>query len=154
SRSVRDHGDRESDMFFYEFHIFPAVFRKILILFDTADICLPSGQHFQNRFRLLQKSGYREVCRHFSVDLISSAYRDLVKISQDIQNSKSNVCGSLHAAAIFGSNTVKPSHTSGASCSPSVLAAVSASSAELVCFLAENLRYESASAHRAGVRLA
>src|SRR5699024_1105212 len=32
--------------------------------------------------------------------------------------------------------------------------AVSASSAELVCFLAENLRYESACAHRAGVRLA
>lgn len=42
SRSIRNHGDRESNLLFDELHIFTAVLRKILVILDSTDITFPS----------------------------------------------------------------------------------------------------------------
>ena len=42
SRSVRNHGNRISNLFFNEFYIFTAVFRKVFVFLNSTDICLPA----------------------------------------------------------------------------------------------------------------
>ena len=96
-------------MFFYELYIFSAVFRKILIFFDSTDIAFPSRKLLNNRFCFLKLHSCREFCCYLSVDLIACANRDLIQISQNIQYCKSNVCSSLETASVFGCNTVEPS---------------------------------------------
>ena len=95
----------------------------------------------------------REFRRHFAVDLISYTYRDLIQISQNVNYRKCNVCCSLQTASVFGSHTVKPSHTSRTSCRCTEFAAVSAASSQFICLFSEDLAYKCTCSDRAGVCL-
>ena len=141
-------------MFLYELYIFSAVFRKILIFFDSTDIAFPSRKLLNNRFCFLKLHSCREFCCYLSVDLIACANRDLIQISQNIQYCKSNVCSSLETASVFGCNTVEPSHTSRTACSSTELTTVTATFSQLICFLAEDLRNECTCSNCTGVSFA
>ena len=84
----------------------------------------------------------REFCSLLPVDLIGDAHRYLVKIPQNVEHSERYICGSLQAASVFGGNAVIPADSSGSSCGSTVLAAVSASSAEFLSFAPEDLGSE------------
>ena len=101
SRPIADHCDRISDLLFFELDVLSAVFREFLVIFNAAYVCLPSRKSLVYRFCLLQKMRNRELCRHFTVDLIFHAHRNLVQISQHIEHRKRNVRSALHPAAVF-----------------------------------------------------
>ena len=91
--------------------------------------------------------GNREFCRFFAIDLIGSTDRNLVQISQDIQDGESDIRAALQPAAISGSHAVIPAHSSGTAGGSSVLAAVTAAPPQLICFRAEDLGGEFTRAH-------
>ena len=97
---------------------------------------------------------YRELCCHFSIDLIAYTYRNLIQVSKYIQNCKRYICRTLHPASVLGSNTVKPSHTSRTSCCRSEFTAVSSAASQLISFLAENLADKCTCSYCTGVCLA
>ena len=78
SRSVGNHSDGESNLFFYKFNIFSAVLRQILIFFDSTDITFPSWQFLQNRFCFLKLYSSREICGNLTVNIICSTNRYLI----------------------------------------------------------------------------
>ena len=98
--------------------------------------------------------GGREICGHLSVDLIAYADRNLIQVSQHVQHRKGHICSALNPAAVFGSHTVEPSHSSGTSCGGAVLSSVSAAASQLIRLVSENLADKSACSHCAGVCLA
>ena len=91
------------------------------------------------RFCLLKKMCNREIGRHFAVDLIAHAYRDLIQIAEHIEYGEGNVCGSLHPASVFGSHAVEPAHTSRTSGGRTVFAAVSAAVSQFIRLVSEDL---------------
>ena len=147
TRSIGYHCDRNFQLFLNEFNVFTAVFRKIFVVFDSTNVFFPSRKNFVNRFCLLKKMCYREFCSNLSVDLITNTYRNLIQISKYIEYCKCYICCSLHSAAIFGCNTVKPSHSSWTSCCSAELSAVTTTSSKLVCFLSKDLAYESSGSY-------
>ena len=129
-------------MFLYELNIFSAVLREIFIFLDSTDIAFPSWKSFQNWFCFLKQCSSRELCSYFTVDLISCAYRNLIKVSKNIQNCESNIFCSLKTSAVFRSNAVKPSHTSRTTCSSAEFTAVTTASSQFICFFTKDLRNE------------
>ena len=96
----------------------------------------------------------RELCCHFSVDLITDTYRNFIQITKYIQNRKCNICCTLQATAILGSNTVKPSHSSRTSCSCTKLTAITTAASQLISFVSEDLGYKCTTANCGRICLA
>ncbi len=101
------------------------------------------GSFFSTGFSLFQLVGNRKSVVNFTVDLIPYTYRDLLQISQCIQYGKCYIGSALQTTAVLGGNTVEPAHTSGASGGSAELTAVTAAVAKLICFVTEDLGYES-----------
>ena len=141
-------------MFLNELNILPAVLRQIFIFFDSADVAFPSRQSLQNRFCFLKQCSCRKFCCYFSINLISCADRNFIQISKNIKNCESNICSSLKTASVFGSNTVKPSHTSWTACSSTKFTAVTATSSQFICFIAKDFRNKCTCSYCTGVCLA
>ena len=76
------------------------------------------------------------------------------QISKNIKNCESNICSSLKTASVFGSNTVKPSHTSWTACSSTKFTAVTATSSQFICFIAKDFRNKCTCSYCTGVCLA
>ena len=90
----------------------------------------------------------------FSVYFVCCADRNLIQIAKYVKYGERYIGGTLHSAAVTGSNTVEPSHTSRAACGCTELSAVSAASSELICLIAEDLGNESTCSYCAGVSFA
>ena len=136
-----------------EVHIVFAGLRKLIVFLDAPDVAFPARKGLIDRLCLLQERCYREVRGDLSVDLVAHAYLDLIQVAKGVQDRKGNLGGTLHAAAVLGSNGVVPAYTSGTSGGGTELALVAAPLTELVCFLAEDLGNEFSGAYGRGVGL-
>ena len=84
SRAIGNHGDRETNLLFYEFDVFSAVFRQIFVFLDTADIAFPSRQSLHAPalpFPAVLVVG--KSVDFFAVDVVSYTYRNLIQIVQE-----------------------------------------------------------------------
>ena len=124
-------------MFFYELYIFSAVLRKILIFFDSTDIAFPSRKLLNNRFCFLKLHSCREFCCHLSVDLTADANRDLIQISQNIQNSQSHFGCTLNAAAVTACYCFEPAYPSRTSGGCTELTLITDTTTKLICLITE-----------------
>src|SRR5699024_73965 len=92
SRTIADHCNRISDLFFNKFNIITTVFRQLLILLYAADITFPSRKGLEHRFCFLKKMRNREIRSYLSVNFIPDTYRDLIQVAKYVQNRKRNIC--------------------------------------------------------------
>ncbi len=133
--------------------IFSAILRKILIVLYSTDVTFPSWQRLDHRFCFLKLHSCREILLSPLRRSHTCANRDLIQISKNIKNCESNVCSSLKTASVFGSNTVEPSHTSRSSSCSTKFTAVTATSSQFICFIAEDFRNECTCSNCTGVCL-
>ena len=137
--SVGHDRDGITDLFFNEFDVIAAVFRKVFVVPDAADVAFPAGKVDIYGFGLGEKSCHREFLCPDAVDLIGNTDRDLIEVAQNIEDCKCHVGRALQAASIAGCDTVIPAHTAGPSGGGAEFAAVTAARAEFIRLIPENL---------------
>ena len=50
ARTIGNHGDGEANLLFHKFNISAAVYGKVIVVFDAADVTVPARKRLQNRF--------------------------------------------------------------------------------------------------------
>ena len=153
SRSVGNHRDRHFQFFLNKLNILPAVFRQLLIILNSADICLPARQLLIDRLCFGKLYCRREILCHLAVNLIANTNWQFIQISQYIQNGECYIRSALQLASITGSHSIKPSHTSWTSCGGTKFTAIATAFSQLVSLITEDFADKLARAYCTGVRL-
>ena len=109
--AVGNHGDRMTDLLFNKLYIIFGFLRQILILADAFDIAVPAFERFVNRLTLFERRRCGEIFNDLSVQFITYADFDLLKIRKAVQCRHNNLRSTLALYAVARCNAIKPAHT-------------------------------------------